>query len=229
MNSLSSWEPIVLHSHEYKGKSPHCNKKLYLYIPKNILLQCLNGQTGNTAEMRKKSIVCWSVTKYCWSVTKSCLMLWPHELEHTRLPCPSLSPGVFSNSCPLSQWCYLTISPSATLVSFCPLFTRNCLFPFMHCVLPCFPGGSDVKESACDAGDPSLIPGWGRSPGGERAWPPLQYSCLENPMDRETLLAIVPGVTQSQTRPNDCCFLSQRVQAHSGGKPCFCVLSRHSR
>ena len=39
----------------------------------------------------------------CW-VTKSYLTLWPHELQHARFPCPSLSSGVFSNSCPLSQW-----------------------------------------------------------------------------------------------------------------------------
>ena len=44
--------------------------------------------------------------------------LLPHGLQHARLPCPSLSPGVCSNSCPLSQWCYLIISSSATLFSF---------------------------------------------------------------------------------------------------------------
>ena len=44
---------------------------------------------------------------------------WPHGLQHARLPCPLLSPGVGSSSCPLSQWCYLTISSSATLFSFC--------------------------------------------------------------------------------------------------------------
>ena len=38
--------------------------------------------------------------------------LWPHGLRHTRLPCPSLSPGVFSNSSPLSWWCHPTISYS---------------------------------------------------------------------------------------------------------------------
>ena len=39
--------------------------------------------------------------------------LWLHGLQHTRLPCPSLSPRICSNSCPLSWWCYLTISSSA--------------------------------------------------------------------------------------------------------------------
>ena len=46
-----------------------------------------------------------------------------------------------------------------------------------------FPGGSDGKESACNAGDPGLIPGLGRSLG-EGNGNPLQYSCLENPIDR---------------------------------------------
>ena len=45
-----------------------------------------------------------------------------------------------------------------------------------------FPGGSDGKESTYDAGDPSLVPGSGRSPG-EGNGNPLQYCCLENPMD----------------------------------------------
>ena len=46
--------------------------------------------------------------------------LWPHELQHTRLPCPSLSPRVCSNSCLLTWWCYLTISSSAAFFSSCP-------------------------------------------------------------------------------------------------------------
>ena len=45
--------------------------------------------------------------------------LWPHELQHTRLPCPSLSPTVCSNSCPLSWWCHPTISSSIIPFSFC--------------------------------------------------------------------------------------------------------------
>ena len=48
-----------------------------------------------------------------------------------------------------------------------------------------FPGGSDGKESTCNAGDLGLIPGLGRSPGGGHG-NPLQYACLENPMDRGT-------------------------------------------
>ena len=40
------------------------------------------------------------------------LSLWPHGLQHARPPCPSPTPGVYSNSCPSSQWCHLTISSS---------------------------------------------------------------------------------------------------------------------
>ena len=45
--------------------------------------------------------------------------LWPHALQRARLPCPSLSPRVCSNPYPLSQWCYLTLSSSVILFSFC--------------------------------------------------------------------------------------------------------------
>ena len=43
--------------------------------------------------------------------------LEPHELQHARPPCPSPTPGVYSNSCPLSQWCHLTISSSIVPIS----------------------------------------------------------------------------------------------------------------
>ena len=52
-----------------------------------------------------------------------------------------------------------------------------------------FPGGSDSKESACNARDPGLIPGSRISPG-EGNGNPLQYSCLENSMDRRAWQAI---------------------------------------
>ena len=42
--------------------------------------------------------------------------LWPHGLQHARLPCPSLTPGVYSNSCSLSQWCHPTISSCRPLL-----------------------------------------------------------------------------------------------------------------
>ena len=61
-----------------------------------------------------------------------------------------------------------------------------------------FRGGSGFKASACNAGDLGLIPGLGRSPG-EGNGNPLQYSCLENPMDGGSWWATVHGVAKSQT------------------------------
>ena len=65
-----------------------------------------------------------------------------------------------------------------------------------------FPGGSDNKVSAYNAGDPGSIPGWGRSPG-EGNGNPLQYSCPENSMDGGAWWAIVHGVTKSRTQLSD--------------------------
>ena len=68
-----------------------------------------------------------------------------------------------------------------------------------------FPGGSEGKASACNAGDPGLIPGLGRSPG-EGNSNPLQYSWLENPMDGGAWWATVHGVAKSRTRLSDFTF-----------------------
>ena len=53
------------------------------------------------------------------SVTQSCLTLRPHGLQHARPPCPSPTPGAYSNSYPLSQWCHPTISSSVVPFSPC--------------------------------------------------------------------------------------------------------------
>ena len=64
------------------------------------------------------------------------------------------------------------------------------------------PGSSVGQESACSAGDLGSIPGWGRSPE-EGNGSPLQYSCLENPMDRRAWRATVHRATKSRTRLSD--------------------------
>ena len=64
-----------------------------------------------------------------------------------------------------------------------------------------FPGGEVIKNPSADAGDirdVGLIPEWGRSPGGGHG-NPLQYSCLENPMDRGVWQATAYEVAQSKT------------------------------
>ena len=68
---------------------------------------------------------------------------------------------------------------------------------YYHCFQG-FPGGSNGEESACNAGDPGSIPGLERSPGEGNDYP-LEYSCLENSMDRETWWATVHGLKESDT------------------------------
>ena len=72
------------------------------------------------------------------------------------------------------------------------------LFAYDHGWKTLLPCSSSGKESACDAGDQSSIPWLGRS-SGEGNGNPLQYSCLENSVDREAWQAIVHGVTKSRT------------------------------
>ena len=70
-----------------------------------------------------------------------------------------------------------------------------------------FPGDSEGKAFACNAGDLGSIPGLGRSPG-EGSGNSLQYSCLENPMDGGAWRATVHGVAKSQTRLGNFTFFS---------------------
>ena len=56
------------------------------------------------------------------SVSQACPTLWPHALQHTRLPCPSPTSGPCPKSCPLSWWCHSTISSSVISFSSCPQY-----------------------------------------------------------------------------------------------------------
>ena len=75
------------------------------------------------------------------------------------------------------------------------------------------------KESACSAGDPGLIPGSGRSHG-EGNSNPLQYSCVENPMDGRAWQATVHGVAKSWTRLSDFTFTSDFKDIFPNKKIC---------
>ena len=75
----------------------------------------------------------------------------------------------------------------------------------LEVILRGFPGSLDGKASAYNVGDLGSIPGLGRSPG-EGNSNPLQYSCLENPMDQGAWWATVHGVTKSWTRLSDFTF-----------------------
>ena len=83
--------------------------------------------------------------------------LQPHELQHARLPCPSLSSRVCSNSCPLSRWCYLNFSSSATLFSFfLQSFSASGSFPVSWVFTS---GGQNIRVSASASVLPMNIQG----------------------------------------------------------------------
>ena len=84
--------------------------------------------------------------------------LWPHELQHARLPCPSPTPRACSNSCPSSQWCHPTISSSFIPFSSCPqCFPASGSFPMSQF----FPwSGQSTGDSASASVLPVIIQNW---------------------------------------------------------------------
>ena len=100
--------------------------------------------------------------------------LWPHQLQHARLPCLSQTPGVYSNSCLLSWWCHLAISSSVTPFSSCPQslpasgsFPMSQLFAW---------GGQNTGVSASASVLPMNTQDW--SPSGCTGWISLQSKGL---------------------------------------------------
>ena len=157
------WEKVYLHSH-YPQK-----------VSVNILVHFLKFHTHPSITSRKTcSIFCLlcfriigiilSSVQFSRSVMSDSLR--PHELHHTRPPCPSPTPGVHPNPCPLSQWCHPTISSSAVPFSSCPQsFPASGSFA----VSQLFTSGSQsIGVSASTSGLPMNTQDW--SPLGWTGW-----------------------------------------------------------
>ena len=93
---------------------------------------------------------------YC-SVTQLCLTLWPHGLQHARLPYPSPFPRAYSNSCPLSWWCYSTISSSVVSFSCLQSFPASGSFLTSQLFTS---GGQSIGGSASESVLPMNSQGW---------------------------------------------------------------------
>ena len=109
--------------------------------------------------------------------------LWPHELQHTRPPCPSPTPGVHSHSCPSSRWCHPTISSSVIPFSSCPqslpasgAFPMSQLFAW---------GGQSIGVSASASFLPKNTQDW--SPLGWTCWISLQSKSLSRVFSNTTV------------------------------------------
>ena len=105
------------------------------------------------------------------SVARSCLTFWPHEPQHTRPPCPSPTPGIYLNSCPLSRWYHPTISSSVILFSSClQSFSASGSFPMSQF----FASGSQSIGAATSAASVLLMNIQGWFPLGWTGWISLQ-------------------------------------------------------
>ena len=93
----------------------HGQRGLVGYNPQG----CKESATTERLSTIYLSIYIFLIEVCCYLVTKLCPTMQPHGLQHTRFPCPPLSPEICSSSCPSSRWCYLTISSSVILFSFC--------------------------------------------------------------------------------------------------------------
>ena len=112
---------------------------------------------------------------------------WPHGLQHTRLPCPSLTPGVYSNSCPLSWWCYPTISSSAIpFSSHLPSFPASRSFPVSQLFTS---GGQSNGVSASTSVLPMNIQDWSHL--GWTSWIPLQSKGLSRVLQHRSSKASI--------------------------------------
>ena len=109
--------------------------------------------------------------------------LWPHELQHTKPPCPLPAPGVYPNSCALSRWCHPAISSSVVFFSSCPQslpasgsFPMSQLFAW---------GGQSIRVSASASILPMNTQDW--SPLGWTGWISLQSKGLSRVFSNTTV------------------------------------------
>ena len=135
--------------------------------------------------------------------------LWPCGLQHARPPCPSPTPGVYSHSCPLSQWCHLTIS-SSVIPFFClQSFPASGSFQMSHFFSS---GGQSMGVSASASVLPKNIQDW--SPLGWTGWISLQSKGLSRVFSNTTVQNrqfFTPSATweaQFQQVPVPKCLLS---------------------
>ena len=121
----------------------------------------------------------WGSTK---GVKESSVQFRPHGLQHTRPPCPSPTPGAYSNSCPLSRWCHLTISSSVIPFTSClQSFPSSWSFPMSQFFTS---GDQSIWVSASASVLPMSIQAW--FPLGWTGWISLQFKGLSRVFSNTT-------------------------------------------
>ena len=146
---------------------------------------------GTTALVLTCRLYLWFLGWNCQfqfsSVTQSCPTLRPNGLQHSRPPCPSLTPGAYWNSCPLSRWCHPTISSSVV-----PFSSRLQSFPASGSFLMSqffASGGQSIGVSASISVLPMNIQG--SFPLGLTGWTSLQFKRLKSLLQHCSLKASI--------------------------------------
>ena len=148
----------------------------------------LNCRTRNLLKLcdispHNKRPLCISWFSPFSSVTQSCPTLQPHGLQHARPPCPSPAPGVYSDSCPLSQWCHPTISSFVIpLSSHLQSFPASGSFPVSQLFAS---GVQSIGVSASTSVLPMNIQDW--FPLGWTGWISLQAKGLSRVFSNTTV------------------------------------------
>ena len=129
-----------------------------------------------------KHLFCLLSVQFSRSVVSN--SLWPHESQHARPPCPSPTPRVHPNSCPLSWWCHPTISSSVVPFSSCPQsFPAPGSFPVSQLVAS---GGQSTGVSASASVLPKKSQDWSLL--GRTGWISLQSKGLSRVFSNTTVL-----------------------------------------
>ena len=126
-----------------------------------------------------------SIAHYSVQFSRSVMSdsLWPHKLQHTNISCPSSAPGAYSRSCPLSQWCHPTLSPSVIPFSSCPQsFPASGCFPMSQFFAS---GGQSIGVSASASVLPMNNQDW--LPSGWTGWISLQSKGLSRVFSNTTV------------------------------------------
>ena len=109
--------------------------------------------------------------------------LWPRESQHARPPCPSPTPGIYPNTCPLSWWCHPTVSSAVIPFSSCPQsFPASGSFQMSQLFAS---GGHSIRVSALTSVLPKNTQDW--SPLGWTSWISLQYKGLSRVFSKTTV------------------------------------------
>ena len=140
----------------------------FLIFQESRLLLHLEEELHNKLSCPTLEYTLWGSTKYAST------SLWPHGLQHARPSCPLTTPGVYSNSCPLSRWCHPTILSSVVPFSSCPQsFPASRAFQMSQLFVS---SGQSIGVSASTSVLPMNTQDW--SPLGWTGWLSLQSKGL---------------------------------------------------